>query len=139
VDTSNVGSGILNHPNTIPGKALRPDKPSADRWYNRDAFDLPPDCRNEAIFKTLSSPLQCYGTSGRNTISGPGLVNFDFALLKNFRVGEAGNLQFRTEFFNLFNTPPLGFPVNQLSSPAAGTILAAGSSRQIQFALRYSF
>ena len=91
------------------------------------------------MFNTLQSPLVCFGNLGRNTFSAPGLLNFDFSLLKTIPMGEVGQLQFRTEFFNLFNTPPLGFPSSTLTNSTVGRILGAGSSRQIQFSPRYSF
>ena len=43
------------------------------------------------------------GSNGRNTLFGPGLVNFDFAVLKDTVITERLRLQFRAEFFNIFN------------------------------------
>jgi hypothetical protein len=60
-------------------------------------------------------------------------------MIRMFPVTEQTNVQFRAEIFNLFNTPPLGFPGTVLTSPTAGRILSAGPSRQVQFALRFSF
>jgi len=139
VDTANTAVGSLNHASSVPGVAVIPGKQTPDLWFNPEAFMAAPDCRNEAVFNTLRDPLVCFGSAGRNIVSDPGLVNFDFALLKNFRMGEYGRLEFRTEMFNVFNTPPLGRPRNTLTDPNRGRILSAGESRQIQFSLRYSF
>jgi hypothetical protein len=138
VDTGNIGSAGLNLPNVVPGASATAGQ-TTNHWYNTAAFTGAPDCRIQTVYNTLNNPLVCLGNSGRNIISAPGLSNVDFAVMKNIPTGEFGNLQFRAEFFNLLNTPPLGGPVTTLSSPSAGRILSAGAARQIQFALRYSF
>jgi len=88
------------------------------------------------------------GTGGRNEIYGPGLVDFDFSLIKDIRITERLNLQFRAEIFNLFNhtnfNPPLVNNVlfNQDGSPnsAAGALDSTStSSREVQFALKLIF
>jgi hypothetical protein len=90
------------------------------------------------------TPLYRYGNSGRNTIEGPGLVNFDLNLSKDFKVHEEKKLQFRAEFFNLTNTPYFGKPGRQLGSPTFGTVtgLARGgtaNTRVVQFGLKFLF
>jgi hypothetical protein len=85
-----------------------------------------------------------FGTLGRNTFRGPALYNFDFALIKDTS-WEAGrsrslNLQFRAEFFNLFNIVNFGLPSNVLAGSGFGVISrTAGNSRQIQFSLKTMF
>jgi hypothetical protein len=55
-------------------------------------------------------------------------------------VTEKFKLDFRSEFFNLFNTPQFGLPNSTIGTPAAGTITGlAGANRQVQFALRLAF
>ncbi|MFN7925423.1 MAG: carboxypeptidase-like regulatory domain-containing protein [Bryobacteraceae bacterium] len=139
VDTANSGVGSLIHPDAVSGQSQTPSTQTADNWLNTAAFKNAPDCRNAATFATLSNPLACFGNLGRNTVSAPGLVNFDLALLKQFPIREHHVLQFRTEIFNAFNTPALGYPVGNLSAATVGRIFSAGPSRQIQFSLRYSF
>lgn len=51
-----------------------------------------------------------FGDVGRNILTGPGLVNFDFALLKTTKVTEKVSVQLRAEFFNLFNHPNRATP-----------------------------
>lgn len=139
VDTANSGVGSLIRPDAVIGVDPKPANQKADLWFNPAAYRLAPDCRNAAVFAGLSNPLACFGNLGRNTFSAPGLVNFDLAMLKAIPIREYGQIQFRAEVFNAFNTPPLGFPSTNLSSATVGRILSAGSSRQIQFSLRYAF
>jgi hypothetical protein len=87
-----------------------------------------------------------FGTLGRNTFRGPGFHNFDFALIKTTPIllkhsgAEAAVLQFRAEFFNLFNIVNFGLPSNILTGSGFGEInRTAGTSRQIQFSLKMIF
>ena len=83
-----------------------------------------------------------YGTLGRNTFRGPAFHNFDLALIKDTPLAErAGaaraSLQFRAEFFNVFNIVNFGLPSNTVLGPGFGEISrTAGNSRQIQFSLK---
>ncbi len=79
-----------------------------------------------------------FGTLGRDTFRGPPFHNFDVALLREIPVGhEAVKLQFRAEFFNVFNIVNFGLPANIVSGPGFGEINhTAGTSRQIQFSLK---
>jgi hypothetical protein len=101
------------------------------------------------------------GPLGRNSFKGPKFVNSDFAVLKDNPLGkrERANLQFRVEFFNLFNNVNFRQPYSRgglafkdlagnlcgllvtcfVNDPYFGQILQAFSSRQIQVALRFSF
>jgi hypothetical protein len=139
VDTANSGVASLVLPNVVSGARNYPVQQTTSLWFNPSAFTLAPDCRNQAVFNTLSNPLACFGNAGRDILSAPGLIDFDLALLRRFPLGEYGAIQFRAEIFNLFNTPALGAPVTTLSSANVGQITSAGPSRQIQFALRYTF
>ena len=84
-----------------------------------------------------------FGTVGRNSFRGPAFYNFDFALIKDTPFGrrksgaERMDLQFRSEFFNLFNIVTMGLPANILNGSGFGEISrTAGNSRQIQFSLK---
>lgn len=92
--------------------------------------------------------LGSFGNVGRNTIQGPGYQIWDFSLFKNFRVSERVKLEFRSEFFNVFNHANLQFaksgPQNSISTTTFGSsefgfLTAARDPRQIQFALKLSF
>jgi hypothetical protein len=84
-----------------------------------------------------------FGTLGRNSFRGPAFYNFDFALIKDTSFGrrksgaEFADVQFRSEFFNLFNIVTMGLPANILNGSGFGEISkTAGNSRQIQFSLK---
>lgn len=95
------------------------------RWFNPTAFAL----QREGSF----------GNAGRNILRGPASMNLDWGLFKQIPVMEGHNVQFRAEFFNLFNQTNLGLPTANLQSPNFGRITSAGQSRIIQFALKYVF
>ena len=87
-----------------------------------------------------------FGTLGRNTFRGPAFYDFDFSLIKDTPVGtrksggELFDVQFRSEFFNLFNIVDMGLPANTILGSGFGEISkTAGTSRQIQFSLKLLF
>jgi hypothetical protein len=75
---------------------------------------------------------------GRNTFRGPAFHNFDVSLIKETPfMRDALKLQFRAEFFNVFNLVNFGLPANIVLGPGFGLInRTAGTSRQIQFSLK---
>jgi hypothetical protein len=83
-----------------------------------------------------------YGNLGRNTLIGPGLGTWDFSVLKDTRLQEQLNLQFRAEIFNLlnranFNQPNAVVFTPSGVSPTAGVITSTTTtSRQVQFGLK---
>jgi len=83
------------------------------------------------------------GTIGRGAVRGPGQHNVDFAIVKVTPVGwlrENSNIEFRTEFFNAFNTPQFANPASILPLATFGAITATTvAPRIIQFALKYNF
>jgi hypothetical protein len=91
-------------------------------------------------------PVNDFGNVGRNVVIGPGFNNTDFSVVKDTKLGETVVLQFRAEFFDLFNHPNFGQPGNVVETPTFGRITntrfptgESGSSRQIQFALKLVF
>jgi len=88
-----------------------------------------------------------YGNTGRNVLTGPGLVTLDFSAAKNTALTERTNLQFRAEFFNIANHTNFGTPnpvvftsASVIPAPTAGVITTtASTSRQIQFGLKLVF
>ena len=86
-----------------------------------------------------------FGTLGRSTFRGPGFHNFDVALIKDTPFGRRGNaefgtVEFRAEFFNVFNIVNFGLPSNVVRGSGFGLISkTAGSSRQIQFSVKMIF
>ena len=96
----------------------------------------------------VPNPITLRGNLGRNTLIGPGLVNFDFSLFKNNyikRISDRFNAQFRAEFFNVLNHPNLAPPLDNrnIFDSTGSRVANAGlitstqtPSRQIQFAVK---
>jgi Carboxypeptidase regulatory-like domain/TonB dependent receptor-like, beta-barrel len=102
---------------------------TVQEWFNTSAFQAIP----------MSAPAETYGSEGRNVVEGPGLAQWDFSAFKNIRVTESKELQFRAEFFNLFNRANFRLPNSDISSTTFGQIQQALSPRLIQFALKFIF
>jgi Carboxypeptidase regulatory-like domain len=87
-----------------------------------------------------------FGNLGRNTFRGPSQANFDFSLIKNFRITERQALRFTTDFFNIWNHANFANPaftdvesIGTTNSPFGKITSTVGTPRLIQFSLRYSF
>jgi hypothetical protein len=127
----------------MPGNAQTPDliKPNVDTlhlagddgtWFDTTAF-----ARVTAVR---------FGTVGRNTMRGPGVVNTDLSLFRRFKITERIHLEFRAESFNLSNTPHFANPSGNANSSSFGRVTATqsgadaiGRSREYRFALRAEF
>ena len=119
-------------PNLKPGGDNNPVLGDLDRWFDPSQFE----------------PVTpgYFGNVGRNTMDGPGLNKLNFSLFKGFTVGEAKNLQFRAEFFNLTNHPNFAAPSGGVFNTRGGINENLGritrtvtTSRQIQLALKFEF
>jgi hypothetical protein len=158
-DSLGVGSTEPNIdvPNALTGSGcgsyVNPGNPNA--YIKTQCFAIP-TAPNLAFWNANciggdSTSLQCFnlrGNLGRNTLTGPGLLNFDLSVVKNNyvkRVSDAFNVQFRTEFFNALNranfAPPLDnrniFDAKGAAIANAGLITSTQTpSRQIQLALK---
>ena len=142
VQQTGVGSSGTDRPDQIGVPDL-----STSRSVREDYFGL--GAANASLFYV---PIDVpggtgpnhgtFGTLGRNTFRGPGLHNLDVALIKDTPLkfgarGEVASLQFRAEFFNVFNIVNFGLPSNIVLGPGFGEISrTAGTSRQIQFSLK---
>jgi hypothetical protein len=116
---------------TVNGVAntLRPDVSgpidvigNVDRWFDSSVF----------------IPVARFGNLGRNVVIGPRFDNVDFSVIKNTSLSESVDLQFRAEFFDVFNHANFGRPGNVVGTPSFGRITStrfptgeSGSSRQI--------
>jgi len=88
----------------------------------------------------IPSAFGDFGQLGRNIIRGPKQINTDFSIMKLIPVTESQRVEFRAEFFNLFNNVNFANPVNIASSGNFGQIATTTTGpRVIQFALKYSF
>jgi hypothetical protein len=127
-----ANTGTFSRPDRIASGEV--ETRTVDRWFDPTAFTTP------ALFT--------FGNSGRNILTGPGTRQVDVSFQKTtaFSADGARSLQFRAEFFNLFNTPQFNNPDVNIGSPNAGRILSAGdpanftrTSRQIQLGLKLYF
>ena len=120
-----------NRPNLVPGQNPNAGPRTAHAWLNPAAF--------QRITPNPDSPVQQFGTAGRNIAQGPGYADWDFAASKNILVTEGTQFQFRAEFFNLLNHTNFRLPDSDISSPTFNQILAAQPPRLIQLALKFQF
>jgi hypothetical protein len=79
------------------------------------------------------------GTSRRRFFNGPGIDNYNVSLLKNTNFGDRYSLQFRAEFFNVFNHTQFSAVDGNFNSPTFGEATAAAAPRIGQMALKLSF
>jgi hypothetical protein len=80
------------------------------------------------------------GNAGRNLFNGPGFINLDFSLFKEFAVNERLKLQTRLELFNALNTPHFANPNGDISSGSLGTVqFLSGDPRRVQIAAKIIF
>ncbi len=99
----------------------------------------PSEWFNTANFSAPSSLTQ--GSVGDNRNYGPPLRNLDFSVFKDFPFTERFRLQFRTEVFNIANTPQFNFPDSGFGDANFGKITStlAGTERHVQFSLKFLF
>jgi hypothetical protein len=96
------------------------------KWFDTSCFANP-------------KPL-VFGDSRPGVVVGPGVVNFDMSTFKRFNVGEKRSVEFRAEFFNLFNTPHFGNPGTTVGSSSFGRISSTTMTpRQVQLGLKFLF
>jgi hypothetical protein len=125
-----------NDINSLPDLVGNPMKSSHQPtdWLNPTAFAIPTNAQIAAG--------DLFGNEGIGTSRSPGLVNFDFSLFKNFGISERTKVQFRSEFFNLMNTPFFGQPGSvglTVGTSTFGKVTTAGPPRIIQLALKLLF
>src|SRR6266550_3100853 len=102
-------------------------------WFNTSCFAAPPDWG--------------FGNESRvdSTLRQQGINNFDFAVFKKTTIGERANIEFRTEFFNIFNHPQFGPPngtcctANNANFGVVTSTIGNAPARLIQFGLKFAF
>ncbi len=131
----------------VPGQSVTAGPHNVDQWLNPKAFTSPPVATT--VGQSDYSPLG----GAPSQYFGPGYHRLDFSLFKNFRINERMHLEFRSEFFNLTNTPsfsPPGFAENGVTAAPGSTDYTSDSfgkitstrdgqndQREIQFALKF--
>jgi hypothetical protein len=137
----------FNMPDRVDSPACKnPVNPGNPDHYIKTECFVAPNPGSATIPPTQVPRL---GNAGRNSVIGPGISNFDLSLVKNNKIRERTEVQFRAEFFNVFNHPNFQVPdrtVAQLFNQSLAPITTAGrliatstTSRQIQFALKLTF
>src|SRR5579859_1905086 len=124
----NGGNGNnFNRPDQVAGCSVYTADHQANQWVNPSCFVAPP-------------PGQL-GNASRVPVSGPGFVNTDFSVIKQFALPREGmGLNFRAEFFNLFNHPQFGSPINDVAAPGFGSVNSTvNNPRVVQFGLKLTF
>lgn len=120
-----------------------------EKWFDNTVCDPRVSCPAGTVFAlpVTGSALR-FGNFGRNVVIGPDFKNVDFSIIKNTNITESVRIQFRTEFFDIFNHANFGQPgtIAATNSSTFGVITNtrfptgdSGSSRQIQFALKVIF
>jgi hypothetical protein len=123
LQTSTTNTGTGSRPN-VTGTVTYPK--TLQQWFTPAAFSSP--------------PLYTYGNAGRDILTGPGRINWDMSLFKDFVIHEQMRFQFRAEAFNIFNHPQFALPNPNIGNAQAGQITSTvGNPRQLQMGLRFQF
>jgi hypothetical protein len=142
IQQTGEGAGQADRPDLLTMPHLSTSRTIREDYFGRGAdnasfFFIPIDVPGG------TGPNQgLFGTLGRDTFRGPGYHNLDMSLIKDTPFGRRGNrelgvLEFRAEFFNIFNIVNFGLPSNTVLGSGFGEIShTSGNSRQIQFSLK---
>jgi hypothetical protein len=142
VQQTGAGAGATDRPDLVSMPNFSTSRPTREDYFglganNSSFFSIPINVPGG------TGPNQGrFGTLGRDTFRGPAFHNLDVALIKDTPFGrrgknELGILEFRAEFFNVFNIVNFGLPSNTVLGSGFGVISkTAGTSRQIQFSLK---
>jgi hypothetical protein len=132
VNTSGNADTTNQRPNVVPGVSIKPANQSITDFWNPAAFAIP--------------AAGTYGNAGRGILYGPAAWDADVSLMKDTPIRERMRLEFRAEFFNIFNHPTFALPYNVVGTSSFGQILSTfgstlgfGVNRQIQLALKLKF
>jgi hypothetical protein len=117
-----ANTGLASRPN-LAAEVTYPQ--TLQQWFSTASFTKPAN--------------GYFGNVGNGTIRGPGLVVFNMAAYKDFRIHERLTLQFRSEFFNVFNHTNLNGPSTNLGAGTFGQITSAKDPRTGELALKLRF
>jgi hypothetical protein len=118
-----------NRPNQVAGCSVYSGNHSVGvhKWINSACFVAP--------------PVGQLGNASRVPVVGPDFWNSDFSLIKQFALPRKDmGLNFRAEFFNLFNHPQFGMPINDINEAGFGAVNSTvNNPRLVQLALKLTF
>ena len=148
-------SGITTFATGLPVTLSENDDNSLSGTANTEApFDLPNFTPGGSIYQTtnprkggtffntnLFSPetIGSFGTSPRRFFHGPGLNNWDMALLKDTKITESKSIQIRLEEFNVWNHAQFGNPTGLINSSQFGVVTTANAPRILQVGAKFIF
>jgi hypothetical protein len=138
-DSANSSSIDIGEEQALPNVIGTPVMPqTVTCWFY---VSTNPGCKGISGTNAFSLPAPgVFGNSGRNNLRGPGMIDLDASVSRNFSIMERIKLQFRAEAFNLTNTVAFGLPNANVSGGSPGVITSlAADPRIMQFALRLSF
>ena len=115
--------GLSNRPNVTGQSVVGPK--TVQEWFNTAAFGAP--------------AAGYFGNAAPGSIYGPGLVDFDMAIYKDFHITEKNKFEFRAEAFNVFNHTNFNGVSTAFGSGTFGRLTSARDPRIFEFALRYQF
>ena len=122
-DNANVGAG--DERPTLIGKLLPSGfNQTLQEWFNTSALTVIP---------------YTFGNLGRNALRQDGVQNLDFGMFKQTQLTDSKSIEFRAEFFNVFNTPFFEAPQAAIGTPQFGEVTGAGNPRFVQFGLKFAF
>jgi Carboxypeptidase regulatory-like domain len=123
----NGGNGNnWNRPDQVVGCNVRGAQNSRIQFINPSCFVAP--------------PIGQLGDASRVPVIGPDFVNTDFSVIKTFPLPREMGLNFRAEFFNLWNHAQFGLPVNDINAVGFGAVNSTvNNPRLVQFALKLTF
>ena len=152
IQQTGAGAGGTDRPDLVSMPDFSTSRPVREDYFGRGPSKSDPTNHNDSFFYVpINVPGGTgpnsgrFGTLGRDTFRAPGFRQFDVSLIKNTPFGhrgkgELGTLQFRAEFFNIFNNVNFGAPANIVRGSGFGIINhTSGSSRQIQLSLKVIF
>jgi hypothetical protein len=127
--------GPITRPNTV-GNITYP-KTWKPYQYGSNAFWFNPGTTSAPVFARSANGY--YGNGGNGTLRGPGVAVYNMALYKDFAIYREMNLQFRAEYFNVFNHTNPNNPGTTFGSGTFGVITAAQQPRTGELALKLRF
>jgi len=123
-DRANIGSGPAQRPDATCD-ANEGGARTAAQWFNTGCFALP--------------ALYSFGNAARNSVTAPGYVSIDAAVVKDVDLPGEQRLELRLEAFNLFNATNFDVPNRIAFTPNFGRIFSAGPARQLQLGVKFFF
>jgi hypothetical protein len=106
---------------------------SVTNWFNTSCFST------TALAQSLAAGLPRFGTSGRNILRGPGVVDTDISIIKRSQLADRLSSEFRVDAFNIFNHPNFGPPNAVIGGSIVGQITSASAARELQLGVKLVF